>query len=255
MWSAYYPASRALHCFSQHVSVFILTPKGGTGQGRERRTESLSSLQLLLRTLVWFSLLLRIHFHNRQQAGAVSVGLADLGGHSSDSPVGIALPSKEPACSWEPSWWAVAWGRALMLSALSVQVGTAELGQKWACEPYEKWGGLLAVDFPRYFGDAKHGRLTTTFSDPIGSSSRYNAVFLPLIPGQQPALGGQHRAPHCVSTAPEPFPQDAHLPRCRGFSCDQGADNHLTMMVTNGAANSCWVGPFFFSLCQRWIRS
>lgn len=45
----------------------------------------------------------------------------------------------------------------------------------------------MAVDFPRYFGDAKHRRVTKTFSDPIGSSSSYNAVFLPFIPGQQPA--------------------------------------------------------------------
>lgn len=36
MWSAYYPANRALHCFSQHVSAFISTPKGGIGRGERR---------------------------------------------------------------------------------------------------------------------------------------------------------------------------------------------------------------------------
>lgn len=36
MWSAYYPANRVLHCFSQHVSAFISTPKGGMGRGKRK---------------------------------------------------------------------------------------------------------------------------------------------------------------------------------------------------------------------------
>lgn len=41
MWSAYYPANRALHCFSQQDSAFILTPKGGTGQGEGKEDREL----------------------------------------------------------------------------------------------------------------------------------------------------------------------------------------------------------------------
>lgn len=41
MWSAYYPANRALHCFSQRVSAFILTPKGGTGRGERKEDREL----------------------------------------------------------------------------------------------------------------------------------------------------------------------------------------------------------------------
>lgn len=41
MWSAYYPANRALHCFSQHVSAFISTPKGGMGQGEGKEDREL----------------------------------------------------------------------------------------------------------------------------------------------------------------------------------------------------------------------
>lgn len=36
MWSAYYPANRALDRFSQRVSAFIPAPKGGTGRGERR---------------------------------------------------------------------------------------------------------------------------------------------------------------------------------------------------------------------------
>lgn len=78
----------------------------------------------------------------------------------------------------------------------------------------------MAVGLPGYFDDAEHGRVTKTFSDPTGSGSSYNAVSLPFIRGQQPALGGQHKAPHFVSAAPEPSPQAAHLPRHQGFGCD-----------------------------------
>lgn len=85
------------HCtasLSMSLPSFQLQ-REGWGRGRERRTESLSSLQLLLRILVWFSLLLRIYFHNRQQVGAVSAGLADSGGHSGHSsgqPCGSSTP-------------------------------------------------------------------------------------------------------------------------------------------------------------------
>lgn len=41
MWSAYYPANRALHCFSQRVSAFISTPKGGTGLGERKEDREL----------------------------------------------------------------------------------------------------------------------------------------------------------------------------------------------------------------------
>jgi len=41
MWSAYYPANRVLHCFSQHVSAFISTPKGGTGRGERKEDREL----------------------------------------------------------------------------------------------------------------------------------------------------------------------------------------------------------------------
>lgn len=61
MWSAYYPANRALHCLSQHVSAFISTPKRGTGW-RERKED---------RELIKFT------------AAAVSIGLILVTGQDS----------------------------------------------------------------------------------------------------------------------------------------------------------------------------
>lgn len=171
MWSAYYSANRELHCFSQRVSAFISTPKGGMGQERERRTGSLSSLQLLLRILVWFLLLARIHFRNRQQVGAASVGLTGLGGHSSGQPV------ENNTCHQRAS---LQLGAILVVAAaslaISVHRGTVEPVPK---SLYENQGSLLAEDFPRYFGDAKHGRVTKTFFDPISSS--YSSFFFPFL--------------------------------------------------------------------------
>lgn len=50
--------------------------------------------------------------------------------------------------------------------AISIHSGAVEPVRKCL---YENQGSLLAEDFPRYFGDAKHVRVTKTFFDPIGS--------------------------------------------------------------------------------------
>lgn len=105
--------------------------------------------------------------------------------------MGITHPTREPAGSWEPSQQARVHGRAAAPWAVSFHRGMAEPVHK---SPYEKQGGFLALDFPGYVGDARHGRVTKPVSDPLSGSSRgCNSLFFPFLtaclhvsPGSQP---------------------------------------------------------------------
>lgn len=168
--------------------------------------------------------------------------------------MGITQPAKELARSQEPSRRAVVQGRAAAPLAVGVHRGTAEPVHK---SLYEKQGGLLAVDFPRCFGDAKHGRVTKTFSDPIASSSSsYNSLFFPFLtaflhlsPGTQPweaKIKPLSLFTRCLSL----LLRLQTCPGAWGRAVIYRAEVHLTVMVTNGTANSCQVGTFFSSFCQ-----
>lgn len=104
----------------------------GWGGGRERRTGSLSSLQLLPRILVWSSLLVRIRFHNRHQVGVLSIVWMGSGGCFWGQPFG-----NNRACEGA--------GREPCRPAplgVSIQRGGGELVRK---DLSGEQGGLLAV--------------------------------------------------------------------------------------------------------------
>lgn len=112
-------------------------------------------------------------------------------------------------------------GRAVAPLAVNIHSGMAELLHK---PLYEKQGGLLAVDFPIYFGDVEHGRVTMTFPDPVTSISCKSFFFptltalLQLSQGAGP--GRRDKAPLFVRAVPEPPSHAADLPRCPGMGYD-----------------------------------
>lgn len=82
----------------------------------------------------------------------------------------------------------------------------------------------MAVDFPRYFGDAEHGRVTMTFPEPVSSSS-CKPFFFPTLTAllqlsQGAGPGRRDKAPLFVRAVPQLPSHAADLPRCPGMGYD-----------------------------------
>lgn len=143
----------------------------GQGGGRERRTGSLSSLQLLLRTLVWSSLLVRTHFHSRQQAAGQGVE------HWLDGFRRSLFGITRPVTGHRKAFWPAP-------TAASMQQGEQSV--------YKPASEKQAVYFPRSSSNDKHGKVTKASS----SSSTYCSLsFCFLIAGLHPGPGEQPQGP------------------------------------------------------------
>lgn len=191
----------------------------GQGGGREKRTGSLSSLQLLLWALVWFSLLVRIHFHNRQQVGAVSISSKGLGGCSSGQPPGNNTAGQ---------------GASSQLGAVRASRGGRKGCGTIGCQhPWQSWYVNLCMknkencwllifpDILVMLNMAGLPWLFLTLSAAVATRSLFFPTLTALLQLSRGAgPGRQDGAPLFVQAVPEPSSQAADLPRCPGTGYD-----------------------------------